>query len=204
MAAAKTKTVGAIGVDLDEWGPLPPFLSPLTFLFVGRLLREKGIVEFIDAARMVKASHPDVRFIVLGAPDSNPSSLSSEQMDAWVKEGLVVWPGHADVKPWLAETSVFVLPSYREGVPRSTQEAMAMGRAVITTDVPGCRETVIDGTNGFLVPPRDAVALGQVMLRFVVEPNLAVTMGHESRRLAEKRFNVVSANERMMSALGPL
>ncbi|MDI9617170.1 MAG: glycosyltransferase [Methanothrix sp.] len=108
-----------------------------------------------------------------------------------------------DVRPWLAQTSVFVLPSfYREGVPRSTQEAMAMARPVITTDAPGCRETVIDGVNGFLVPPRDASALADAMERFVLEPELIERMGAASRRIAEERFDVRRINRRIMEAMG--
>lgn len=108
-----------------------------------------------------------------------------------------------DVRPWLASSSAFVLPSYyREGVPRSTQEAMAMARPVITTDAPGCRETVIDGVNGFLVPPRDASALADAMERFVLEPELIERMGAASRRIAEERFDVRRINRRMMEAMG--
>ncbi len=118
------------------------------------------MLEFIHAARLIKERHPSTRFLLLGALDDNPGSLREADIQPWVKAGVIEWPGQVDVKPWLAQTSVFVLPSfYREGVPRSTQEAMAMGRAVITTDVPGCRETVVDGINGFMVPPRDLPAL---------------------------------------------
>lgn len=198
----RAECIGAIGVDLAAWAPTPAVTEPLTFLFVGRLLREKGIVEFVEAARIVKASHPQARFVVLGGPDSNPSSVTAGQMQSWVAEGLVAWPGHVDVRPWLRDASVFVLPSYREGVPRSTQEAMAMGRAVITTDVPGCRDTVIDGDNGFLVPVRDAGALAAAMLRFAINPALVATMGARSRQLAEARFDVATANARIIAAMG--
>jgi glycosyltransferase involved in cell wall biosynthesis len=105
------------------------------------------------------------------------------------------------VQPWLAQSSIFVLPSYREGVPCSTQEALAMGRAVITTDVPGCRETVVHGVNGFLVPPRDAAALAACMERFISEPDLIAQMGKESRRLAEQRFDVHEVNARLIALL---
>lgn len=132
----------------------------MTFLLAARLLREKGIVEYAEAARLVKALHPEARFVLLGGLDPNPGGLGQPEVQSWVTEGLLEWPGHVAVKPWLAQTSVYVLPSYyREGVPRSTQEAMAMGRAVITTHAPGCRETVDDGVNGFLVPVRDVPAL---------------------------------------------
>lgn len=199
---SKVINLGGIGVDLTEWAPTLPLTQPITFLLVARLLKEKGILEYVEAARHVKALHPDVRFVLLGGLDPNPGSLHQAEVDSWVEEGLLEWPGHVAVKPWLMHTSVFVLPSYREGVPRSTQEAMAMGRAVITTNAPGCRETVDEGVNGFLVPVRDISALTQAMLRFVKNPALIATMGQESRRLAEKRFNVHSINARLLKILG--
>lgn len=197
----RTTMIGAIGVDLDEWRLAPFVTDPLTFVFVGRLLREKGIVEFIDAARNVKMSHPGTRFIVLGAPDTNPSSITSPKAQSWVDEGLIEWPGQVEVGPWLAKSSVFVLPSYREGVPRSTQEAMAMGRPVITTDAPGCRETVLAEVNGLLVPPGDAQALAVAMRRFIDDISLVEAMGTASRRLAEERFDFKAAVRRILAAI---
>lgn len=198
----KTVKLGGIGVDLDEWRPLPPSMQPLTFLLAARLLREKGIVEYAEAARRVKRRYPNVRFVLLGGLDPNPGGLTQSEVEEWVREGLLEWPGHVDVRPWLAQTSVYVLPSYREGVPRSTQEAMAMGRPVITTDAPGCRETVEHGRNGFLVPVRDPRALAEAMLRFIEQPELIESMGRESRRMAEERFDVYKVNAVMLQAMG--
>lgn len=195
--------LGGIGVDLADWPLVPPINQPVTFLLAARLLREKGIVEYAEAARHVKAKYPDVRFILLGGLDPNPGGLPQSEVKSWVKEGLLEWPGHVAVKPWLVQASVYVLPShYREGVPRSTQEAMAMGRAVITTDAPGCRETVKEGVNGFLVPVRDIPALARAMLQFVENPALISVMGRESRRLAEKSFDVHVVNARLLKILG--
>ena len=199
---AKAVKLGGIGVDLNEWPLTPPLIQPVTFLLAARLLREKGIVEYIEAARLIKKLQPEVRFILLGGLDPNPGGLKQSEVDRWVKEGVVEWPGHVDVKPWLVQASVFVLPSYREGVPRSTQEAMAMGRAVITTDVPGCRETVEEGLNGYMVPRRDVPNLAKAMLRFVEDPSLIVIMGRESRKLAEARFNVNTINAQLLKFLG--
>ncbi len=199
--AARSEVIGAIGVDLGEWRPAVPVMDPMTFLFVGRLLREKGLLELIEAARTVKSSHPETRFILLGDVDSNPSSVTRAEVESWVAEGLVTWPGQVDVAPWIAKSSVFVLPSYREGVPRSTQEAMAMARPVITTDVPGCRETVIHRRNGFLVPPRNSDAIARAMLEFLCEPQLVATMGLVSREIAEAKFDVTHANARLMDAM---
>lgn len=166
------------------------------------LASRKGILEYIDACRVLKDRHPTSRFLLLGGLDSNPGMLSKEVVEGWVREGIVEWPGHVNVKPWIEAASVYVLPSYREGVPRSTQEAMAMGRPVITTDVPGCRETVIEGKNGFLVPVRDSRALADAMEKFIMNPQLVGVMGQASRDLAEARFDVRKINLAIMAAMG--
>jgi len=194
--------VNGTGVDLIAWPQmdLPP--PPVTFALVARLLAEKGVREYVAAARRVKARHPEVRFLLLGWIDARPSAIGEAELASWVADGVVEWPGYVDVQPWLAQTSVFVLPSYyREGVPRSTQEALAAGRPVITTDSPGCRETVIPGENGFLIPPRDVDSLAIAMLHFVENPQQVCVMGYNSRRLAEERFDVRAINERMLSAM---
>lgn len=200
----KAVLLGGIGVPLEEWPPASPHLQPLTFTLIARLLREKGVREFAEAARRVKANYPEVRFLLIGPLDTNPGAISESEVCSWVGEGLLEWvPWTEDVRPYLRQTSVYVLPSYyREGVPRSTQEAMAMARPIITTDAPGCRETVVPGVNGFLVPPRDVRALAEAMERFIREPDLIVRMGQESRRLAEERFDAQKVNERFLRELG--
>lgn len=205
VAPQKTLVLGGIGVDLTEWQPAPPVLEPITFTLAARLLREKGIVEFAQAARIMKQRYPHTRFLLLGGLDTNPGALTEAEVRQWVQAGILEWHGHvSDVRPYFAQTSVYVLPSYREGVPRSTQEAMAMARPVITTDAPGCRETVIDSVNGFLVPPRDVDALVRAMERFIQQPELIVTMGQASRKLAEERFDVNKANQKLLHVLGVL
>lgn len=201
LPRAKSYLLGGIGVDLSVWTEQIAFSEPVTFLLVARLLKEKGVLEYAAAARLVKAKHPQARFILLGGVDDNPGSITEYEVKAWVHEGILEWYGHVPVLPWLAKASVFVLPSYREGVPVSTQEAMAMGRAVITADVPGCRETVIEGVNGFLVPPRNFEALAACMERFITERQLITQMGKESRRLAEQRFDVHEVNARLFKLL---
>ncbi|BDB71962.1 hypothetical protein Cthiooxydans_43740 [Comamonas thiooxydans] len=201
LPARKGFLLGGIGVDLEHWVPAPPVPQPPTFMLVARLLREKGVAQYAAAARIVKQKYPQTRFILLGGLDDNPGSITEADVQAWVSEGTLEWHGHTPVMPWMAQTSVYVLPSYREGVPVSTQEAMAMGRAVITTDVPGCRQTVMDGVNGFLVPPRDVEALAEKMQLFIVQPELITTMGQASRRIAEERFDVRKVNRRLVDLL---
>ena len=200
----KVFLLGGIGVDQNEWRPMPSVTNPTTFLLAARLLREKGIVEYAKAAQIVKLKYPDTRFVLLGGLDSNPGALSREEIDAWVAKGILEWPGHVpDVRLWMAKASVFVLPSYyREGVPRSIQEMMAMARPVITTDAPGCRETVVDGENGFLVPMRDVEALAAAMERFILNPSLIETMGKASRIIAEERFDVKKINRVILKEMG--
>jgi glycosyltransferase involved in cell wall biosynthesis len=202
LNSERAYVLGGIGVDLDDWHFIPHVIEPIRFIFVGRLLREKGIHQFADAARIVKRKYKKAEFIVLGEIDKNPGSINEDQMNDWVEAGLLKWPGCVRVQPWLAISSVFVLPSYREGVPLSTQEAMATGLPIITTDVPGCRETVVDGVNGYLVPVRDAGSLAEAMIRFIERPGLIGSMGRESRRLAEERFDVNVVNTRLFEILG--
>lgn len=198
----KVVLLSGSGVDLDRLTPQPAVETPPTFLLMARLLKEKGIVEFVQAARVLRRDHPQARFLLLGGVDTNPGGLAEADVVAWRSEGVIEWLGHvADVRPWIAAASVFVLPSYREGKPRSTQEAMAMARPVVTTDAPGCRDTVEEGVNGFMVPVRDPEALAEAMRRFIEQPELIGRMGAESRRLAEERFNVHQINSVILKTL---
>lgn len=191
VAPDKIVSFGGIGVDLEAFAPTAPVLDPPTFLLMARLLRGKGILEYAEAAARVKARYPQARFVLLGDVDANPDSLTREEVQPWVDRGVIEWPGHvSDVRARLAAASVFVLPAWcREGLPRSTQEAAAMAKPVITTDVVGCRDTVVDGVNGFMIPGRDVAALAAAMTRFVQEPALIASMGLASRRLAEERWD---------------
>lgn len=201
VVPGKAFLLGGIGVDLADWPQTALPEGAVTFIMVARLLRDKGVREYVEAARILRRTHPDARFILVGGHDANPAAIALSEVESWVAEGLIEWPGHTDVRPWLAKADVFVLPSYREGLPRSTQEAMALGRPVVTTDVPGCRETVIDGRNGFLVPPRDPTALAAAMRRFLDDPTLIAPMGAESRRIAEERFDVHVQNRKLLECM---
>jgi glycosyltransferase involved in cell wall biosynthesis len=193
--------LNGIGVDLDRFTPVL-FPQRVSFLLIARLLRDKGVREFVAAARLVKARYPNVRFRLVGWVDDNPSAIEEDELRAWVGEGSIEYLGKLDdVRVALANSSVFVLPSYHEGLPRTTMEAMAMGRPIITTDAPGCRETVIDGRNGYLVPVRDVPALARAMLRFVEQPELIAPMGGQSRRIAEAKYDVHQINQCILREL---
>jgi glycosyltransferase involved in cell wall biosynthesis len=199
----KCLNLGGIGVDLNEWAVVPISLEPVSFIMVARLLREKGVYEYIDAIRLLRPQYPSIRFYLVGSTDLNPGSVHADTLQEWITAGFVECPGHVEVRPWIERSSVFVLPSYREGVPRSTQEAMAMGRPVITTDAPGCRETVIENENGFLIPVGDAYALAAAMRKFIADPAIITKMGARSREIAEVRFDVVEKDAILLAQLLP-
>ncbi|WP_043274481.1 glycosyltransferase family 4 protein [Pseudomonas sp. PH1b] len=192
--------LGGIGLKLSSYPYSKPPKVDISFIFIGRLLAEKGVNEFIQAARLVRDRFSNVKFIMLGGLDEgNPGGLTSDDVNELTRQGLVDHHGHVDdVVNWIKNSSVFVLPSYREGVPRSTQEAMAIGRAVITTDVPGCRDTVIDGVNGFLVPAWSPEALAEKMMYFINNPEEIETMGLQSRKLAVSHFDEEVVNARLI------
>lgn len=203
IKAKQVEVLGGIGLNLADYPYSPAPSEPVRFIFIGRLLAEKGVNEYIAAAQLVRQRYPEAEFVMLGGLDeANPGGLTRIELDTLIAQGAVIHPGHVDnVDEWLANSSVFVLPSYREGVPRSTQEAMAIGRAVITTDVPGCRETVVDGVNGFFVPPWSPEQLAEKMIRFIEQPELIEKMGKESYRIAQAKFDAQEVNERLVSAL---
>ncbi len=198
----RTVHIDGSGVDLEHYAdaPLPP--PPVTFLMVSRLLADKGVREYVAAAGTAHRSRPEARFRLLGPMDPNPSAISEDEVAAWREEGVVEYLGSAeDVRPLLAEAHVCVLPSYREGMPRSVLEAMSMGRAVLTTDAPGCRDTVVHGQNGYLVPVKDAPALAARMIEMADDPAALASMGRRSRAMAEERFDVRRVNRVIMTTL---
>ena len=205
-AGCRAVRVPGSGVDPRHFAsaPLPP--GPPRFLMVSRLLEEKGVREFANAARRVRASCPDARFTLLGPFDANPTSITEAEVRGWVHDGTLDYAGTTtDVRPHLAACTVFVLPSaYREGVPRTLLEAMATGRALVTTDRPGCADTVLgagEDANGILVPPRDADALAEALLQLATDPGRVARMGAQSRALALERFDVRAVNALLLDEM---
>ncbi len=211
--------VNGSGVDLDFFEPAPLPDKP-AFLMIARLLADKGVREYVLAAERIMGRHPDARFMLVGGLDANPNAIREDELRAWQASGVIEYRGHLkDVRPALRECRVYVLPSYyREGLPRTILEAMAMGRPVITTDEPGCRETVpltaggrrrksagepvMEGENGFLITSRNVDALESAMQRFIDAPASAIAMGRRSREMAEAVYDVRNVNDAMRSAMG--
>ena len=200
----QAEILGGIGLNLSDYSFSNDYPKDITFIFVARLLAEKGIHDYIAAAKIVKDSYPEIKFVVLGAVDKEAlGALRDSELKQVVENDIIQYPGHVNnVAEWIAKSSVFVLPSYyREGVPRSIQEAMAIGRAVITTDVPGCRETVVNGVNGFLVEKWNPQVLAEKMTYFIENPEQVGIMGYESRKMAQKKFDATEVNKRLLAIL---
>ena len=198
-----TVVVNGSGVNTEKFSPQPlPDGDEIHFLLIGRLLKDKGVREYVEAARQIKKHYPQAVFNLVGFLDSNPSSVTQTELDQWVNEGTVkFWGKLTDVRPAINACHVFVLPSYREGTPRTVLEAMATGRAIITTDAPGCRQTVEDGYNGWLVPVQSSEKLAEAMERFLKEPALIESMAQASLEIARNKYDVNIVNQFMLDKL---
>ena len=212
VRAGQARLLPGSGVDLDRFRPAPLPTGAITLLFIGRLLGDKGVRELIDAARIVKKDR-NIRIQLLGPLDvGNRTAVSRAELDRWIAEGLVDYLGETDdVRPFIAQATAVVLPSYREGLPRSLLEAAAMARPLIATDVPGCREVVEDGVNGFLCRANEPESLGgqlrlgddQAMLRLAeLSADRRSAMGSESRRKVEERFSESVVIAAYLDAIG--
>jgi glycosyltransferase involved in cell wall biosynthesis len=188
----RTVVIPGSGVDLQRFQPsAEPAGVPLVVL-PARMLRDKGVVEFVEAARQLRRAGVVARFALVGAEDpDNPSALARAELEAWVREGVVEWWGYcADMPEVYRGCHVVCLPSYREGRPKALLEAAAAGRCIVTTDVPGCRDCVDHGTSGLLVPPRDAGALADALTALLADPARRAQMGRVARLRAEREFGV--------------
>lgn len=197
----KVTMINGSGVDLEFFQPRPLPAEPV-FLLIARLLADKGIREYYEAARAIKQDWPNARFLLAGWMDPNPMNVQPDELERWQQSGVIEYLGNLDdVRPAYAACRVYVLPSYREGTPRTVLEAMAVGRPVITTDAPGCRETVIDGVNGVLVPVKDVASLRQAMVRFLESPGLADDMAAASIHRVRERYDVHQVNQVIIDTL---
>jgi glycosyltransferase involved in cell wall biosynthesis len=197
----KTDVVNGSGVNIDFYAPSPLPETPVVLL-IARLIKEKGIFEFIEAANRLSIKYPEVKFNIVGDFDDQPTSLRQKDFDRIVKtENISFLGAFSDVRQQISDSSIFVLPSYREGTPRSVLEAMSMGRPIITTDVPGCRETVENDYNGFLVEPYDSVLLEKAMEKLINKSNLRALMGKRSREIAIEKYDVYKVINSMIETL---
>jgi len=197
-----TLVVNGSGVDITHYSPTPTSSDPI-FLMIARLVAEKGVREYAEAARLVRRSHPEARFHLAGWIDSTPDAIDESLLNSWISEGTIEYLGALDdVRPALSRCRVYVLPSYREGTPRTVLEAMSMGRPIITTNAPGCRETVEHEVNGLLVRPRDSENLAQAMIRLIESSSLAEDMAQESRRIAVEKYDVHKVNAVILNCMG--
>jgi glycosyltransferase involved in cell wall biosynthesis len=196
--SGKVEMIQGSGVDLKVYLPGPEPEGPVTVVVPSRLLRDKGIVEFVEAARILKRDGSPARFVLVGdAPKENPSCVARGLLDAWKAEGVVeFWGFRSDMPEVFAQSHIVVLPSYREGFPKALIEAAACGRAVVTTDVPGCRDAIMADETGRLVPVRDSAALAGAMRGLIEDQQLRLRMGTAGRALAERAFSVEQVTRR--------
>jgi len=191
-AEQRAHLIRGSGVDLGEFPLTAEEPTPPTFVLVARMLRDKGVREFVAAAQELLEQHSDWRFQLVGGTDAgNPSTLSEAELQSWSAQGSIEWLGHRnDICAVLQAAHVVCLPSYREGLPKSLLEAAAVGRAMIATDVPGCREVVRDGITGLLVPPRDGAALAGAMRRLGENPSLRARLGRAAHERAVALYSI--------------
>ncbi len=193
--------VGGSGVDM-EYFALQPLPEEPVVLMTSRLLWSKGIGEFLEAVKIVKEKHQEVKVLLVGGLDHNDEALTQAELDKYIRKYDIEYCGYAsDVRPYLNRCSIYVLPSYHEGLPRSILEAMAVGRPIITTDVPGCRETVENGINGYLIPAKNAVALAEKIMLLVKYPDMRRNMAEKSHQMCQEKFEVHKVNSELLKCI---
>lgn len=199
VSKEKCSVVNGSGVNLERFEATAYPEKPVFFM-LSRLLKSKGVQEYLEAAKKVKCKYPQTKFYLLGKYETNmQDAILQEYVEQFISEGVVErFDETADVRPYYSMCSVYVLPSYREGMPRTVLEAMAMGRPIITTDTQGCRETVVDGENGFLVPIRNSNAVAEKMIWFIEHSEKISEMGRQSYQYAKEKFDVRRVNDDMM------
>ncbi|MDN6291319.1 MAG: glycosyltransferase family 4 protein [Alkalibacterium sp.] len=197
----KTTIVNGSGVNLNDFQPEPLPKEPV-FLFIGRLIKDKGILEYLQACEQIKQEYPKVRCLLVGPYDSNPTALKAEELSYYTDQGIIEYFGEQnDVRQYIKQCSTFILPSYHEGTPKTILESMALGRSIITSDAPGCRETVQDGYNGYLVPVREIDSLVGKMKILIEDVSKRNSMGKRSLNIAREKYDVKIVNQSIMKTM---
>lgn len=193
----KTVVIHGVGIDLEMFSPVPEPPEPPLVILAGRLLKDKGVGEFVEASRVLRDRHVDARFVLVGAPDpGNPATISDDKLQEWVQEGVIEWWGQQDdMSEVFAKSHIVTLPSYGEGLPTVLMEAAACSRPIIATDIPGCREVVHHGETGFLVPVGDAEALAEALEKLLIDSDMRIKLGKNGRQLMEQRFSQRRIND---------
>lgn len=198
----RTVLTNGSGVNLEHFTQMPLPSEKISFLLTCRFILAKGVMEYLTAAEQIKQQYPNVEFLLVGWYENKDEAIAPRVIQEFIDKGIIKYLGKLDdVRQALAQTSVFVLPSYREGTPKTVLEAMACGRAIISTDVPGCRETVQVGENGLLVPARDIASLRDALEKFIINPTMIAQMGQRSRDIAVAKYDVNLVNQVIFHAM---
>lgn len=202
IEAEKTVIINGSGVNLEKFKQAPLPEQP-AFLLIGRLIRDKGVIEYLEACKKIKKEYPQVRCMLVGPYDTNPSAIKPEELKSYIDDGIVEYFGEQnDVRQFIAQCSTYVLPSYHEGTPKTVLEAMAMGRSIITTNAPGCRETVKNNINGYLVEVKDIKEIVEKMKYLIANPVLNLKMGKASLEIVKEKYDVKNVNQTIMNTIG--
>lgn len=195
LPESKAVMLNGSGVNIEKFHSAPLPQEP-AFLCISRLIRDKGVGEYLDAARQLRKKHPQIKCLLVGPFDTNPSAIQPEQLQPYIDDGSVeYWGEQKDVYPFLCACTAYVLPSYHEGTPKTVLEAMATGRPAITTDAPGCRETVADSVNGYLVPIKNVDVIVEAMEKILADPAETARMAAAARKIAEEKYDVHKVNQ---------
>lgn len=193
--------INGSGVNLEKF-TVQPLPDKKAILFIGRLIRDKGVGEYLELVKRIKYNYPKVRCLLVGPYDSNPSAIKPDDLQPLIDANIIEYFGEqADVRPYFKECTVYVLPSYHEGTPKTVLEAMATGRPIVTSDAPGCRETVIDGVNGYLVPIKNVDSLFNAVKQVLDDSNLTEKFAQEGRRIVEEKYDVRKVNTSIMKIM---